>query len=39
VTTSGAPMQSAARVPILVAFETVDYEGPDNDQILKQSSS
>jgi hypothetical protein len=25
------PMQSAARVPILVSFEVQDYEGPDQD--------
>ena len=36
VVTSGAPMQSAARVPILISFEVEDYPGPDNDPILKQ---
>ena len=36
VPSSGAPMQSAARVPILVSFEVEDYPGPDNDPILKQ---
>ena len=34
VTTSGAPMQSAARVPIMISFEVEDYEGPDNDPVL-----
>ena len=36
VTTSGMPMQSAARVPILVSFEVEEYPGPDNDPILTQ---
>lgn len=35
VTSSGMPMQSAARVPILVSFEVEDYPGPDNDPILQ----
>ena len=35
VTNSGQPMQSAARVPILVSFEVEDYEGPDRHLILK----
>ena len=39
VTGSGTPMQSAARVPILISFEVEDYAGPDNDPILKQSNS
>jgi hypothetical protein len=34
VTNSGAPMQSAARVPIMISFEVEDYPGPDNDPIL-----
>ena len=34
VTSSGQPMQSAARVPILVSFEVEDYPGPDRDPIL-----
>ncbi len=34
VTTSGMPMQSAARVPILISFEVEDYPGPDNDPVL-----
>jgi phosphatidylinositol 4-kinase len=34
VPTSGAPMQSAARVPILISFEVEDYAGPDKDPIL-----
>lgn len=37
VTTSGMPMQSAARVPILVSFEVQDYEGPDQDPALTNS--
>ena len=36
VTSSGMPMQSAARVPILVSFEVEDYPGPDNDPILQR---
>lgn len=39
VTTSGAPMQSAARVPILVSFETQEYEGPDHDPKLETNRS
>jgi hypothetical protein len=39
VTTSGAPMQSAARVPILISFEVEDYEGPDNDPVLVTGGS
>ena len=35
IPSSGAPMQSAARVPILVSFEVVDYAGPDNDPVLQ----
>ena len=34
VTSSGQPMQSAARVPILISFEVEDYPGPDRDPIL-----
>jgi hypothetical protein len=34
VTSSGMPMQSAARVPIWVSFEVEDYPGPDHDPIL-----
>lgn len=37
VTTSGMPMQSAARVPILVSFEVEDYPGPDHDAILAKT--
>jgi hypothetical protein len=29
ITTSGAPLQSAARVPIMISFEVEDFEGPD----------
>jgi len=36
VTSSGQPMQSAARVPILVSFETQEYEGPDSDPLLNR---
>lgn len=32
-------MQSAARVPILVSFEVEDYQGPDDDPILKSNST
>lgn len=32
-------MQSAARVPILVSFEVEEYQGPDNDPILKSGTS
>eukprot|EP00347_Sterkiella_histriomuscorum_P009815 403339780 len=38
IPSSGAPMQSAARVPILVSFEVEDYPGPDNDPFLNQES-
>jgi len=38
VTTSGMPMQSAARVPILVSFEVEEYPGPDNDPSLQQTN-
>lgn len=38
VTNSGMPMQSAARVPILISFEVEDYAGPDKDQILQSSN-
>ena len=31
VTSSGQPMQSAARVQILVSFEVQEYEEPDSD--------
>ena len=34
VTSSGMPMQSAARVPILISFEVEAYPGPDNDPVL-----
>ena len=34
VTSSGQPMQSAARVPILISFEVESYQGPDRDPIL-----
>ena len=34
MTSSGAPMQSAARVPIMISFEVEDYPGPDDDPIL-----
>ncbi len=37
VTTSGMPMQSAARVPILISFEVEDYSGPDQDTILERT--
>lgn len=37
VTSSGQPMQSAARVPILVSFEVQEYEGPDSDPTLNKS--
>ena len=37
VTTSGMPMQSAARVPILISFEVEDYPGPDQDTILERT--
>jgi hypothetical protein len=31
------PMQSAARVPILISFEVEDYPGPDQDNILERT--
>ena len=34
ITNSGQPMQSAARVPILISFEVEEYPGPDRDPIL-----
>jgi hypothetical protein len=34
VTSSGNPMQSAARVPILISFEVENYAGPDHDVVL-----
>ena len=39
---SGLPMQSAARVPIMVSFECVGFEGPDEylqNKIVNQPSN
>mmetsp|Transcript_35345 Transcript_35345/g.54110 ORF Transcript_35345/g.54110 Transcript_35345/m.54110 type:complete len:121 (+) Transcript_35345:1599-1961(+) len=36
VTSSGQPMQSAARVPILVSFQVQEYEGPDSDPTINK---
>ncbi len=32
------PMQSAARVPILVSFEVEEYPGPDKDELMVHES-
>ena len=32
------PMQSAARVPILVSFEVEEYPGPDKDELMGHES-
>jgi hypothetical protein len=32
------PMQSAARVPILVSFEVEEYPGPDKDELMIHES-
>jgi hypothetical protein len=32
------PMQSAARVPILVSFIVEEYPGPDNDPLLQHTT-